>query len=81
MSLNVGHGKQKLNYANKQCLFRINQSISLKEAEPFKKWLAKVGSERINEIENPKLAQKRMKELYKSKGYSSDWLEKRMRKT
>ncbi len=65
--------------ANTESLFRIVQSIPSKKAEPFKLWLAKVGYERIQEIENPELAQKRMKELYKAKGYSDDWIEKRVR--
>lgn len=65
--------------ANKQNLFRIIQSIPSKKAEPFKLWLAKVGSERIDEIENPELAQERMKELYEKKGYSKSWIDKRLR--
>jgi len=64
---------------NKQGIFRIIQSIPSKKAEPFKLWLAKVGSERINEIENPELAQERMKKLYELKGYSKDWVDKRLR--
>ena len=64
---------------NTSGLFRLTQSISSKKAEPFKRWLAKVGYERIKEIENPELAQKRMKELYKLKGYSESWIEKRVR--
>ncbi|MBI5392046.1 Bro-N domain-containing protein [Candidatus Woesearchaeota archaeon] len=65
--------------ANVQTLFRIIQSIPSPKAEPFKQWLAKVGYERVQEIENPELAQKRMKELYKAKGYSDEWIEKRVR--
>lgn len=65
--------------ANTQGLFRIIQSIPSPKAEPFKLWLAKVGYERIKEIENPELAQKRMKELYEQKGYSKEWIEKRLR--
>jgi DNA-damage-inducible protein D len=72
-------GKQKMNCANTEGLFRIIQSIPSKKAEPFKLWLAKVGYERVQEIENPELAQKRMKELYKLKDYSDDWIEKRVR--
>ncbi|MBI4449040.1 Bro-N domain-containing protein [Candidatus Woesearchaeota archaeon] len=60
-------------------LFRLIQSIPSPKAEPFKLWLAQVGYERVQEIEDPELAQKRMKELYKSKGYSEDWIEKRVR--
>jgi len=62
-----------------ETMFRIIQSVPSPKAEPFKLWLAKVGHERIQEIENPELAQKRMKELYKAKGYSDDWVEKRVR--
>ncbi len=65
--------------ANTQALFRIIQSIPSKKAEPFKQWLAKVGYERIQEIENPELAQERMKQLYEQKGYSKEWIEKRLR--
>ena len=65
--------------ANTETLFRIIQSIPSPKAEPFKQWLAQVGYERVQEIENPELAQKRMKEIYKQKGYSDDWIEKRVR--
>ncbi|GAF86627.1 unnamed protein product, partial [marine sediment metagenome] len=65
--------------ANKETIFRIIQSIPSKKAEPFKLWLAKVGSERVDEIENPELAQERMKELYEKKGYSKSWIDKRIR--
>jgi len=65
--------------ANTKSLFRIIQSIPSPKAEPFKLWLAKVGYERVQEIENPELAQKRMKELYRAKGYSDAWIEKRLR--
>jgi|SRR3989339_801732 len=65
--------------ANKEGIFRIIQSIPSKKAEPFKRWLAKVGSERIDEIENPELTQNRAKEYYEKKGYPKDWIEKRMR--
>ena len=64
---------------NTKNTFRIIQSIPSKRAEPFKQWLAQVGYDRVQEIENPELAQKRMKELYKAKGYSDDWIEKRVR--
>lgn len=72
-------GPQTLNCANTEGLFRIIQSIPSPKAEPFKRWLAKVGYERIKEIEDPELATKRTKALYKAKGYSDDWIEKRMR--
>src|SRR3989344_3667971 len=65
--------------ANTKSLFRIIQSIPSKKAEPFKIWLAQVGYERVQEIENPELAQARMKELYRSKGYSKSWIDKRLR--
>jgi len=65
--------------ANTKNMFRIIQSIPSPKAEPFKQWLAQVGYERVQEIENPELAQKRMKEIYKTKGYSDDWIEKRVR--
>ena len=71
-------------YYNTDCVntenaFRLIQSIPSKKAEPFKRWLAKVGYERVQEIEDPELAQKRMKEIYKQKGYSDEWIEKRVR--
>ncbi len=71
--------KYETDCANTENLFRIIQSIPSPKAEPFKQWLAKVGYERIQEIEDPELATKRTRELYKLKGYSEDWIEKRMR--
>lgn len=65
--------------ANTEGMFRIIQSIPSPKAEPFKRWLAQVGYERIQEIENPELAQQRMKELYEQKGYPKDWIDKRLR--
>ena len=65
--------------ANTEGMFRIAQSIPSPKAEPFKRWLAKVGYERVQEIENPELASKRTRLLYKLKGYPEDWIEKRMR--
>lgn len=65
--------------ANTETMFRIIQSIPSPKAEPFKRWLAKVGYERVKEIEDPELATKRTRALYKAKGYSDDWIEKRMR--
>jgi hypothetical protein len=70
---------RKTDCANAEGLFRIIQSIPSPKAEPFKRWLAKVGFERVQEIENPELATKRTRLLYKLKGYSDDWIEKRMR--
>jgi DNA-damage-inducible protein D len=72
-------GVQRVNCGNTEGLFRIIQSIPSPKAEPFKRWLAKVGYERVKEIENPELAAARMRELYKAKGYSDDWIEKRVR--
>ncbi len=71
--------KYETDCANTEGVFRIIQSIPSPKAEPFKRWLAKVGYERVQEIENPELATKRTRELYKAKGYSDDWIEKRMR--
>ena len=71
--------KRKIKAANTEGLLRIIQSIPSPKAEPFKRWLAKVGYERLEEIENPELAAKRMREIYKQKGYSDEWIEKRMR--
>ena len=65
--------------ANMQGILRIIQSIPSKNAEPFKLWLAKIGKERLDEIQNPELAMKRMKELYRAKGYDNNWIEKRAR--
>lgn len=65
--------------ADTESMFRLIQSIPSPKAEPFKGWLAKVGYERIQEIENPELAQKRMKHLYEQKGYPKDWIDKRLR--
>lgn len=79
LSVETPGGKKKLNCANAQNLLRIIQSIPSPKAEPFKLWLAKVGSERLDEIENPELATQRTREIYKLKGYPDDWIEKRMR--
>lgn len=65
--------------ANTKSLFRIIQSIPSRKAEPFKLWLAKVGYERVQEIENPELSQERMKEIYEQKGYSKSWIDRRLR--
>ena len=80
LKLKSSDGKEyETDCANTEGIFRIIQSIPSKKAEPFKKWLAKVGYERIKEIENPELAQERMKSLYEQKGYSKEWIEKRLR--
>ena len=72
-------GPQKLLSWNTEGLFRLIQSISSKKAEPFKRWLARVGYERVQEIEDPELAQKRMKATYRAKGYDDQWIERRVR--
>ena len=72
-------GKQKMNCANTEGILRIIQSIPSPKAEPFKRWLARVGYERVQEIDDPELATKRTRALYKLKGYSDGWIEKRMR--
>jgi hypothetical protein len=79
LSVQTAGGIQKLNCANTEGIFRIIQSIPSSKAEPFKLWLAKVGYERVQEIEDPEIATKRTRALYKAKGYSDDWIEKRMR--
>jgi DNA-damage-inducible protein D len=71
--------KRKVQSADTKGLLRIIQSIPSPKAEPFKLWLAQVGSDRLEEIENPELAAQRTRELYKAKGYPDDWIEKRMR--
>jgi hypothetical protein len=72
-------GIQNINCANTEGIFRIIQSIPSPKAEPFKLWLARVGYERVQEIEDPELATKRTRALYQAKGYPDAWIEKRMR--
>ncbi len=80
LKLTAADGKgYKTDCVNTEAAFRIIQSIPSPKAEPFKQWLAKVGYQRIQEIENPELAQQRMRELYREKGYPQDWIEKRVR--
>lgn len=80
LKLEAPDGKMReTDCANVKALFRIIQSIPSPKAEPFKQWLSQVGYERILEIENPELAQERMKGLYEQKGYSKDWIDKRLR--
>jgi len=80
VEMEAGDGKKrKIQAADTRGLLRIIQSIPSPKAEPFKLWLAQVGSDRLDEIENPELAAQRTRELYKLKGYSEDWIEKRMR--
>ena len=71
--------KYKTDCVNTKSAFRLIQSIPSKKAEPFKQWLAQVGKERLDEIENPELAQQRMKAIYEQKGYPKDWIDKRLR--
>jgi hypothetical protein len=71
----------KTDCANTEGVFRIIQSIPSPKAEPFKMWLARVGKERIDEIENPELGIQRVKNIYEKKGYDKDWIEKRLRST
>ncbi len=80
LKLQASDGKKyKTDCANTEGILRIIQSIPSPKAEPFKRWLAKVGYERIQEIEDPELAQHRMKKLYEDKGYSKSWIDKRLR--
>ncbi|MFA4954417.1 MAG: Bro-N domain-containing protein [Patescibacteria group bacterium] len=80
LKLSAPDGKMReTDCANTEGIFRIIQSIPSPKAEPFKRWLAKIGYERVQEIENPELATKRTRMLYKLKGYSDDWIEKRVR--
>ena len=79
LKIETAGGAQKMYCWNTEGIFRLIQSIPSPKAEPFKRWLAKVGYERVQEIENPELASKRTRMLYKLKGYSEDWIEKRMR--
>lgn len=80
LKLPASDGKNyKTDCADTETIFRIIQSIPSPKAEPFKRWLAKVGYERIQEIEDPELASERARELYKAKGYDDAWIEKRMR--
>lgn len=79
LELETAGGKQKMYCWNTEGIFRLIQSIPSPKAEPFKRWLAKVGYERVQEIEDPELASKRTRALYKAKGYPDDWIEKRMR--
>ena len=80
LKLEAPDGKlRETDCANTETIFRIIQTIPSPKAEPFKRWLARVGYERIQEIEDPELATKRTRALYKAKGYSDAWIEKRMR--
>jgi hypothetical protein len=72
-------GRQMLQCWHTEGVFRLIQSIPSSKAEPFKRWLARIGYERMQEIEDPELATKRTRAIYQAKGYSGDWIEKRMR--
>lgn len=78
MLTNTGKHRRTL-AANTKAILRIIQSIPSPKAEPFKQWLAQVGAERIEEIENPEIAQIRAHGIYRQKGYSEEWIERRMR--
>ena len=80
LKMKATDGKMRLtDVADTEQIFRLIQSIPSPKAEPFKKWLAKVGYERVQEIENPELAQERMKKIYEQKGYPKEWIDKRIR--
>ena len=80
LKLEASDGKNyETDCSNAEGIFRIIQSIPSPKAEPFKRWLAKVGYERVQEIADPELAVDRSRELYRQKGYSEDWIDKRMR--
>ncbi len=80
LKLEAADGKKYMtDCADTEGIFRLIQSIPSPKAEPFKRWLAKVGYERVQEIEDPELATKRTRALYNAKGYSENWIEKRMR--
>lgn len=80
LKLLANDGKKYLtDCANTETIFRLIQTIPSPKAEPFKRWLARVGYERVQEIEDPELAAKRMRAIYRAKGYSEDWIEKRIR--
>ena len=79
LSVQTAGGKQKTNFANTQGLFRIIQSIPSKKAEPFKQWLAKVGAERLDQLQDPELSIKQGLEDYRRLGYSDDWINQRLK--
>jgi DNA-damage-inducible protein D len=79
LSVDTEGGKQRMNCANRQNILRLIMSIPSPNAEPFKLWLAQVGEEHIQEIENPELGFERLKEIYKAKGYPAEWIETRLK--
>ncbi|MBN1830438.1 MAG: Bro-N domain-containing protein [Deltaproteobacteria bacterium] len=79
LEFSTAGGRQKIQCWNTEGIFRLIQSIPSPKAEPLKRWLARIGKERIDEIENPELAMARMQELYEKKGYPKEWIDKRLR--
>jgi DNA-damage-inducible protein D len=79
LSVPTEGGQQRMNCANRQSLLRLIMSISSPKAEPFKLWLAQVGEQHIQEIENPELGIERIRELYKAKGYTDEWIDTRLK--
>jgi hypothetical protein len=80
LKMTAPDGKMRMtDVANTEQILRLIQSIPSPKAEPFKIWLARVGYERLEEIENPELSMERMQALYEKKGYSKEWIDKRMR--
>lgn len=80
LKMTAEDGKNRItDTADTETMLRLIQSIPSPKAEPFKQWLAQVGAERIAEIENPELAQARIRSTYKAKGYSDEWIDKRIR--
>ncbi len=79
LPFNAGRGLQETTFIDIEGIFRLIQSLPTAKAEPFKKWLAKVGFERLQEIHNPELAVKRAIALYRAKGYDDEWIDARIR--
>ena len=79
LSIETKGGKQKMNCAHTEGVLRIIMSVPSQKAEPFKLWLSQIGKERIEEIENPELGIERIKEIYKAKGYSNEWIDTRLK--
>lgn len=79
LKMQAADGKQRLtDAADTETLLRIIQSVPSPKAEPFKRWLARVGAERLEEVENPELAADRMRQLYRARGYSDEWIDRRL---
>jgi DNA-damage-inducible protein D len=79
LTVDTEGGKQKMTCSDTEGIFRIIMSVPSPNAEPFKLWLAKVGSERIEEIENPELGFERLRNIYKAKGYPAEWIDSRIK--